>query len=271
MAAQKVPKTGILLVAFGTSVPDAQRAYRQIEQRVQAAFPDTGIRWGFTSSMVRHKLEQSGQTAYSPASALARMADEGFTHVAVQSLHVIPGYEYHDLLRVVHSMQGLPKGIQRITVGDPLLTSHDDMASVTGILANWVQTFRHPGDAVVFMGHGTNHPSNIYYPGLQFYLGERDPMLFVGTVEGYPSVDDVVKKLKTRLPQKVWLVPLMTVAGDHALNDMTGNNGQSWEEIMQREQIPAQAVLKGLGQIDEITDVWIAHLRTALGQLADNR
>ena len=264
---EKTPKTGILLIAFGTSIPEAQQAYNHIAEKVQAAFPGMEVRWGITSAMVRRKLAKAGQQLDSPASALARMADDGFTHVAVQSLHVIPGAEYHDLLRTVHALQGLPKGLVRVTVGDPLLCTHPDMLKTTDALVAWAAFFRKSDEAVLFMGHGTHHPSNIYYPGLQYYLQQRDTLLFIGTVEGYPELEDVKQKLIDRQVKTAWLVPLMTVAGDHALNDMTGEDDQSWENILNQSGITTRPLLKGLGQVDALVDIWVEHLRAAVNQL----
>ena len=260
---EKTPKTGILLIAFGTSIPEAQQAYNHIAKKVQAAFPGMEVRWGITSAMVRRKLAKAGQQLDSPASALARMADDGFTHVAVQSLHVIPGAEYHDLLRTVHALQGLPKGLVRVTVGDPLLCTHPDMLKTTDALVAWAASFRKSDEAVLFMGHGTHHPSNIYYPGLQYYLQQRDPLLFIGTVEGYPELEDVKQKLIDRQVKTAWLVPLMTVAGDHALNDMAGEEPDSWKSQLTKMGFRVDTVLQGFGQNPEIRALMVEHLKTA--------
>jgi sirohydrochlorin cobaltochelatase len=109
-------KKGILLVAFGTSIPEAQEAFANIEEEVKEAFPDVPVRWAYTSKIIREKLAKQGQHLDSVAVALAKMKDENFTHVAVQSLHTIPGEEYHDLVKTVHAFRGMPGGIRKVLV-----------------------------------------------------------------------------------------------------------------------------------------------------------
>lgn len=124
-------KTGILLVAFGTSVPRAQVSFSNIETRVKTAFPGIPVRWAYTSSIIRRKLARQGEMLDSPEVAMAKMMDEGFTHLGVQSLHTIPGEEYHDLRRNVGAFSMMAGGFERILLGDPLLAREDDLIRVT--------------------------------------------------------------------------------------------------------------------------------------------
>jgi sirohydrochlorin cobaltochelatase len=257
-------KKGILLVAFGTTVPEAQAAFRNIEDKVKAAFPDIPIRWAYTSKIVRNKLAEQGQSPESPGVALARMADEDFTHVAVQSLHTIPGEEYHYLVKTVHSFAGLPKGMKKVLIGYPLLSTPDDMITATDALMAIIPKERRPDEAVVFMGHGTHHPANVYYPALQYYLSLKDPNVLVGTVEGGPSLEDVIAALKAKGIKKAYLMPFMSVAGDHALNDMAGEEDDSWKSVLTKEGIECVPMLKGTAEFDVVVDIWIDHLKAVL-------
>ena len=180
-------KKGILLVAFGTSVPEAQVAFKNIDKKVKAAFPGVEVRWAYTSKIIRNKLAKEGQKLDSPSVALARMADDDFTHVAVQSLHTIPGEEYHYLVQVAHSFQGAPKGIQKVLLGYPLLAAPDDLEKAVKAFMAVIPKERKKDEAVILMGHGTHHPGNAYYPAMQYYFWKHDPLVFVGTVEGSPS------------------------------------------------------------------------------------
>lgn len=263
----RADKDGILLVAFGTTVSEAEKAIENIDAEVRTAFPETEIRWAYTSNIVRHKLaKEAGKHIDSPARALARMMDDGFTRVAVQSLHTIPGEEYHGLVRTARSFAGMPKGMTQVVIGYPLLASTADMERVVdAVLAN-VPAERDKDEAVVLMGHGTHHPGNIYYPGIQYFFSRKDPNVFVGTVEGTPSLDDVAAELRARGIRKAYLMPLMSVAGDHARNDMAGPEEDSWKSVLTKQGITCVPVLKGTAEYDNIVAVWIDHLKSAMAQ-----
>ena len=233
----KAPKkVGILLVAFGSSEASAQVSFENIDKKTKAAFPNIPVRWAYTSYIIREKLAKQGKQLDSPEVALAKMMDEGFTHVAVQSLHTIGGEEYHDLRRTVGAFKVMG-GFQRIILGYPLLASQEDMQrSVTAILETIPQD-RQKDHAVVLMGHGTHHPSNAFYAALMFQLQLKDPNIFVGTVEGYPEVDLIKELLLQKNIKKAYLMPFMSVAGDHAKNDMAGDEDDSWKSILTKAKM----------------------------------
>jgi len=260
-------KIGILLVAFGTTYTQAQKAFTNIERKVRQAFPGIPVYWAYTSKIIRHKLAKKGQKLLSPAQALAKMMDEGFTHVAVQSLHTIPGAEYDYLVQVAQSFSGLPKGMQKILVGHPLLATHEDFQKTVQALLQNIPTQRKQKEAVVFMGHGTHHLANACYPALQYYLWQKDKNIFVGTVEGAPSLEDTVKELKSRGIKKAYLLPFMSVAGDHARNDMAGDEPDSWKSVLTAQGIECIPVLKGTAEYDQIVDIWVEHLKAVMDQL----
>ena len=266
----KAPKKGILLVAFGTSVPQARVALENIGEEVAKAFPNTEIRWAYSAAKIRNKIKRTeGITIPSPATALAQMGDDGFTHVAVQSLHTIPGQEFSDIVKTANAFDGIPKSISHITVGTPLLTSPEDMQKAAQILPALVPAERKKDEAVIFMGHGTHNKGNIYYAGLQTYLTENHPNMYVGTVEAFPSLDMIIPQLKAKNVSKVWLLPLMSVAGDHARNDMAGDEPDSWKSTLEKEGFAVQAILKGTGEYDSVASMWVQHLKTAFAKLSE--
>jgi len=264
---ERPEKTGILLAFFGTSVPDAEAALKSLETKVKAAYPKYDVRRAYSSNIIRTKLAESGQTVDSPVTALAKMMDDGFTKVAVLTTLFIPGEEYHGLARTVAAFDGLPKGFDKIALSLPLMSDPADMPATAAAFLKTLPAERKPGDAVVFMGHGTHHPGNIFYPGLQFYFSKIDPAVFVGTVEGTPSLDDVVAELKKRAIKKVYLAPLMAVAGDHAQNDMAGDEPDSWKSVLAKNGIASIPVLKGLAGQEPVADVYLKHLTQTLDQL----
>ncbi len=257
-------KKGILLVAFGTSIPEAETSFKHIDAKVKAAFPGVEVRWAYTSKIIRHKLARQNKFIASPSEALAGMMDDDFTHVAVQSLHSIPGKEYNALRTTARAFAGMPKGMRSVRVGAPLLYSPEDVEKAVQALADQFPKARKADEAIVLMGHGTEHPGNIYYPALQYYFSRLDPNVFVGTVEGSPTLDDVLAGLKKRGITKAYLMPMMSVAGDHARNDMAGDEDDSWKSVLTRAGITCVPVLKGTAEYDAIADLWVDHLKTAM-------
>lgn len=261
---ERPAKAGILLVAFGSSVPEAQVAFENIDRKVKAAFPGVPVRWAYTSSIIRNKLAKEGKQLDSVAVALAKMMDEGFTQVAVQSLHTIRGEEFDDLVHTAYAFKSMPEGIPQLIVGSPLLSSEEDMQKVTAAIIENLPAQRRKDEAVVLMGHGTPHPANAVYAALMFHLQRKDPNLFVATVEGSPDINDVLEMLKERKLKKAYLVPFMSVAGDHARNDMAGDEADSWKNVLAKAGIETEAVLKGTAEYDNMVAIWLDHLRVLM-------
>lgn len=260
-------KKGILLVAFGTSEASAKVSFQHIEAKVKKAFPGVDVRWAYTSHIIRHKLAGQGDIILSPAQALAKMMDEGYTHVAVQSLHTIPGEEYHELAMTVNGFKAMPGGFDRLILGFPLLGAQDTVAKAVDAIFATLPKARKANDAVVLMGHGTHHPGNIYYSAMNWQLQQKDPNIIMGTVEGYPELGDVIAWLKERKTGKVWLMPFMSVAGDHAKNDMAGDEEDSWKSRLTKAGFSCQTVLKGTAEYDEFTDIWVEQLAKVVAHL----
>jgi sirohydrochlorin cobaltochelatase len=256
-------KKGILLVAFGSTIPAAQASFANIDRKVKAAFPDVPVRWAYTSYIIRQKLTKPGKLLDSPEVALAKMQDEGFTHVAVQSLHTIGGSEYHDLRRVVGAFKNMG-GFQRVILGYPLLAAQEDMERTVDAILKIIPEDRKKSDAVVLMGHGTHHPSNAFYVALMFYLQRKDSNIFVGTVEGSPRIGDIKQMLLEKGIKKAYLIPFMSVAGDHAVNDMAGDEEDSWKSTLKNAGIECVPILKGTAEYDVFVDIWVDHLRGVL-------
>ncbi|PIF02224.1 MAG: sirohydrochlorin cobaltochelatase [Draconibacterium sp.] len=266
---KQVEKTGILLVSFGTSYANAQSALNHIDTLVKEAFPGVEVRWAFTSNIIRNILKKRGHSIDSPAEALAKMGADGFTKIAVQSLHIIPGEEFETLRKTVSAFNHIPKNTQKIVLGAPLLNQHEDIVETCNALHSILPAKLKTTDAMVFMGHGTQHPSNIYYPGVQYYLWQHSPLIFLGTVEGYPGLDKIISGLKAKKVKTVWLQPFMSVAGDHAQNDMAGDEPDSWKSQLETAGFEVKPILKGLGEFDAIDAIWIKHLKEVVNELQD--
>ncbi|MDM8523526.1 sirohydrochlorin cobaltochelatase [Desulfococcaceae bacterium HSG8] len=256
-------KVGILLVAFGSSEASAQVSFENIGQKVKKAYPDIPARWAYTSHIIREKLAKQGKYLDSPEVALAKMLDEKFTHVAVQSLHTIGGAEYHDLRKTVGAYK-IMGGFQKIILGYPLMSTQKDMEKTVDAILKTLPKDRQKNEAVVLMGHGTHHPSNAFYAALMFQLQLKDPNIFVGTVEGYPEVGLIKELMLKKNIRKAYLVPFMSVAGDHAKNDMAGDEEDSWKSVFTKAGIQCIPVLKGTAEYDPFVDIWVGHINGPL-------
>jgi len=256
---KKAKKVGILLVAFGSSQQSAQVSFENIDKKVKAVYPNTPVLWAYTSHIIRKKLAKQGKLLNSPEVALAKLQDEGFTHVAVQSLHTIGGAEYHDLRRTVSAFK-MMGGFEKIILGYPLLATQKDMERAVDAILENVPKERKKDEAVVLMGHGTHHPSNAFYAALMFQVQLKDPNIFIGTVEGYPEVDLIKELMLKKGIKKAYLMPFMSVAGDHAKNDMAGDEDDSWKSIFTKAGFECVPVLKGTAEFDNFVQIWVDHL-----------
>lgn len=272
----------ILLVVFGTSYPEAQAAYENIERVYREEFPQAEVRIAFTSDYIRRKLlDRDNVTIDNPLTALAHLNDEGYTDVVVQSLHVIPGEEFHDLANIVESVRGIEGkfGFRNLVLGEPLLMNFVDYRNVSRALAsqfeqNTTGTERTPHSsprdagqmAVIFMGHGTEHSANSAYSQMANILAEDHENVFLGTVEGYPGYDEVLASLNESGVKKARLIPFMVVAGDHALNDLTGNESESWKSMLEKEGFEIDYNLLGMGENDGIVEIFVGHTKEAFAK-----
>ncbi|GAF03891.1 sirohydrochlorin cobaltochelatase [Saccharicrinis fermentans] len=257
---------GILLVAFGSSVPAANVALKNIHHEVERSFPGVMIRWAYTSAFIRKKLKRQGDEVDSPVIALSKMADEGCTHIAIQSLHTIPGLEYEYLLQTVKGIMDIPKGPVKVEVGRPLLYSHEDVERAVDAMMAHIP-HRGEREGLVLMGHGTPHFSNVFYPALNYYFAQKTHTVFVATVEGFPTIQDIILKLKQQKIDKVYLMPFMSMAGGHVKNDMCGEHEGSWCTLLISAGFKVECIIKGTGELKEMVSIWLQHLKDAFERL----
>jgi sirohydrochlorin cobaltochelatase len=260
-------KPAIVLVAFGTSTK-AFDTYHQFEEKVKARFPDYDIRWAFTSVKIRHKLAQEkGQRLNDLPTTLRELKAAGFTRVAVQSLHVVPGEEWDK--KVMEGSRTIP-GLQ-VALGKPLLSTQQDQERVIQALA---QTF--PKDlkatAVVLVGHGSPSPGGTAtYLAFNRRLRARYPQqnVFFGTVEGKPTRAETLEAVKKSGADTVILRPFLFVAGEHVANDILGDNPESWKsELLKQKAYRIEGITQGLGYQDGVVNIYLDHLARALKNLS---
>ncbi len=264
MTERKKAKKVILIVSFGTSYREAEEScITPVENRVASVFGDYDVRRAFTSGIIIRKLGGEGRVIQMPIDAVRTIADEGFTHVIVQPLLFMKGHEFNN--KIVNPLTALQNSFAGFVIGDPLMCSRDDFQQMEDIIA--VRKASVGNEPVLLMGHGTDHPSNRVYQKLQIRLDKENRDIFIATVEGSPGLDDVVPILLKRGIKRIHLFPLMLVAGDHARNDMAGDNEDSWRSVLERLGIEAIPHVRGMGESVLLQKLVIQHIRTCQGML----
>ncbi|WP_082760081.1 sirohydrochlorin cobaltochelatase [Abyssisolibacter fermentans] len=256
-------KKAVLVVSFGTSHNETRKlTIEATEAKIAKAFPDYDFKKAFTSQFIINKLKKrDGLEIDNVKQALEKLVSEGYGEVLIQSLHVMNGAEYHDTLELVNNYKDK---FEKITFGNPLLTSPEDYMNLVDVLSKEIPTLKED-EALFFMGHGTHHFSNSAYACLDYtfkYKGYDN--IYIGTVEGYPSLDTLLDITKDKNYKKIYLMPLMVVAGDHAKNDMAGDEEDSWKMILESKGYKVEPIIKGLGQIEGVQDLYIQHLKDSL-------
>ena len=256
-------KKALLVVSFGTTFHDTlEKNIAAIERDLAAAFPDRDLYRAFTSGMIIRRLkERDGITVDNTQEALERLAQAGYTDVVLQSTHVMNGEERDKMM--AHALPFVER-FERLTFGAPLLTEVEDYHAAARALLERLPAKR-PDSAVVYMGHGTEHHANAVYALLEYVLhdmGRTD--IHIGTVEGYPGFDEVCRRLEEQGGVKnVLLAPLMVVAGDHARNDLAGEEPDSWKNLLTERGYTATCLLEGLGENPAIRAIFVRHAQTA--------
>ena len=259
-------KKVLLVVSFGTSYNDNRDlSIGSIENALQTAYPEYEVRRAFTSQIIIDKLkERDGLEIDNVTQAMDRLVADGIKEVIVQPTHVMNGYEYDDVIAEITPYEDK---FDSFKVGNPLLISDDDYKEVVSILTEQTKEYNVPETAIVFMGHGTEHEANATYAKLQQFLIDGGyNNYFIGTVEATPSLEDVLSLVKDSGAQKVVLLPLMIVAGDHANNDMAGDEEDSWKSVFEKEGFEVQCVLEGLGQYAGIQNMFVQHVEKLMAE-----
>lgn len=258
-------KPVILVVSFGTSCGESrEKTIGAVERAIAAAWPDHEVRRAFTSRVILDILKRRDHLEIDHVEeALERLVRDGKRTLVVQPTHVMSGYEYDGMMAVVERFRDK---FDFVAVGGPLLTWEEDYDRVAAALAGETAACRRSGAAVVFMGHGTEHAANLVYTRLQerFDAAGADGCL-VGTVEAEPSLEDMLAAVKRSGRAKVVLEPLMVVAGDHANHDMAGDGEGSWKSAFQAAGYQVETVLRGLGELEAIQQIYVDHVRRAAG------
>lgn len=265
---KKAGKQAILVVSFGTSYNDSRDVtIGAVENAIAKAYPDYEVRRAFTSQIIIDKLkDRDGLEIDNVTQALDRAVSDGVKTLVVQPTHLMDGYEYTDLK---DELDKYNDKFDTVVIGAPLLTSDEDFEAVIKAITDKTASYVDGNTAIAFMGHGTEAASNAVYAKLQQMItadGYKD--YYIGTVEATPSIDDVVAALNAAGSyDKVVLEPLMVVAGDHANNDMAGDEDDSWKSVLESEGYEVECIIEGLGQIEAIQNLYVQHTGAAIDSI----
>ncbi|MCG8513277.1 MAG: precorrin-4 C(11)-methyltransferase [Halanaerobiales bacterium] len=252
----------ILVVSFGTSYPETRKlTIEACEEEIGRAFPDYELRRAFTSRMIINKLKsRDNMIVDTPGQALQKLKRKGFSTVIVQPLHIIPGHEYHDLLKDVALYRA---DFTKLLVGKPLLYTEQDYDRLVEALLHQLPVLRED-EGIVLAGHGSSHPANASYACLDYVLkGKGQAQVFVANVEGFPEIEQVIDRLIERRIKKVTIVPLMLVAGDHVHHDLVGPAEDSWQTILEEKGFIVRSYLHGLGENSQIRAIYLHKAKEA--------
>lgn len=258
-----VGKKALLVVSFGSSfVENRAAAIDATEKTLADAFPDYDFFRAFTAQIIIDiYAERDKIDIMNVSEAIEKIYKDGYGEVLVVPTLVINGEEKDEM---TEALEPFMDKFSKVTISSPLLTTYEDYVTLVNAMEKEMPATGN-GSAVVLMGHGTPHFANSAYGTLDYvFKDEGFKDVFVGTVEGFPTFDTVLKKLKQGGYNKVTLMPVMIVAGDHAHNDMAGDEEDSWKNLLKAQGFDVEFILQGLGELDAIQQLFVGHAQQAL-------
>ena len=252
----------ILVVSFGTAFAETrQKTIEAIEHDLAAAFPDRNLYTAWTSGMILRKLKKRGEEPPETVTeALERMLKDGVTDVLVQPTFLQAGYEMSLVRDTLEEWKGR---FERVALGTVLVAGQNDLDALADALKMSFADVAED-EALVFMGHGSEGAPFYPYEKLTdaFHRGGRENFC-VGTVEFDPGIEPALELVRLRQPRRTYLAPLMIVAGDHAVNDMAGEEPDSWKNRLEALGTSTECLLKGLGEYPEVRAMFVRHAENA--------
>ena len=242
-------KKAILVTSFGTSHRDTrEKCLDSIQREVEEKYGNENVERAYTSGIIRRIIEKNeGIHIFDQKEGLKVLKDKGFEEIITMSLHILDGIEYSKLDDKFGK------------ISKPLLADDEDFKK---IVENKEFNDLEGNDAIVFMGHGTESEADYAYQKLQDeYLKAGKNNIFIATVEGKVTIKDIIEKMKEKDFKRILLKPLMIVAGDHAKNDMSSDDEDSWKTILKNEGYEVTAVLKGMGEYKFIREMFMDKLK----------
>ena len=266
-------KKALVVISFGTSHMDTRKkTIEACEEKIRGEFPEMDFFRAWTSRMIIKKLKKrDNEHIMYPDELLEELYEKGYREIYIQSLHLICGEEYCKLENIIENYRDR---FEKIVVGRPLLSTLEDYDEVTEFIEDVTDRDvlkdieKNPETkekyATVWMGHGTEHSAHSSYAALEYRVKRNEIPSYIGTVEGHPSLEDVIFYLKKDGIEKVHLRPFLLVAGDHAKNDMAGDEEDSWKTILEKEGFEVEIHLEGIGEYEFIQKKFASNLHEAI-------
>lgn len=258
----------LLIVSFGSTFPEArQKDIGGIEQALTGAFPYYQHRFAYTSAFVRRQLTKENLLVDDPATALQKLLEQGCRNVLLQPTHLLHGEEFEQ--KILPLQDRFAASFDSFVISTPLIAAANDYPLVAAAIATQFPPLT-PSEGVILMGHGTPRRNNQAFGQTYVRLQENFDALqlpvIVGTVEDEdsPNFAAVQQQLKLRGYQRVHMYPLMVVAGEHAANDMYGNDKDSWKNRIESLGVATCGHLYGLGRNKAVQSLYIRHALQAL-------
>lgn len=261
-------KKAILVVSFGTSHLDTLRVtIEKAENQIRDHFNDYDIYRAFTSHKIIRKLREKYEMFIdTPEEVMAKLYEDDYEDVIIQPLHIIPGEEYIYINKIGEAYKDKFRSVK---MGRPIFYYQgiENLPQDYSLFIEATKKLYEENNAVVYVGHGTAHSANAVYGCLQtVFEDEGYENVFVGTVEGYPNFEAVLKRLKRKNIDEVTLAPLMVVAGNHAKNDMASDEEGSWKSMLEKEGIKVNIYLKGLGENERFNQLYINRIEDLINE-----
>lgn len=251
-------RAGILFAVPGTTCPEARGAFECIGRTAATRFPGVIVRWTYTSPVIRRKLAAQGVEVKDPGQALLALQADGVTQAAVVSLHMTDGMEYGELADAVAVFGRQPGTRMSVALGAALMVSEPDWTRV--LKAVWAELPGTPAkqDRVILVAHGSTDPqAGKTFKNAVSVCCRVDPRLTLGMILGSPDRDAVVRDCLAANVKKVWLVPCFVAAGYSARDEIAGPGEASWATALSQAGIEVVPVVKGLGEMPGVVDVWL--------------
>lgn len=265
-------RSALVLAAFGSSRPEAVKSIESFAESLRRERPDLKIVRAFTSPEIVEKLRDGEFETPDAAEAISALAAEGYNKIGVLALYVTPGRGYNELLRTAERLEGLEGGRVKMRVSPPLLGSEADAFSLASYLIYSLPGEIKPGEAVIFAGRGAENPGSLAYPALNWALflqGEKGSLYMVVNLENRESVDQAMRILKLNRRKVVWLVPLMSVNGIRAAEEIFGNDEDSLASRLKDAGHTVRPCKQGLVSNPSAQTMWKARLKKMLPPPAD--
>ena len=275
-----ISRTGIVLAPYGSLRSPALATYERIVRVYEKEFSGYSVRLAFTSSLLRRRLaEKKGINVPGLLGALQELQDLGCNRVAVQSLQIVPGGEFHQTAELVYSLRTVHAfGTSGLELGLPLLSCIADCRVVSSMLPAIIRRAgvdipsegegKGSREAILLAGHGTGHPADSLYCLLAGILKKEHRDVYLASIEGALGLDDILPHLRESGADRVLLMPFMLAAGGHAEKDLFGRDEQSWKRILEREGYAVLPYNQGLGDSPEIISLFLERTNSALEKMS---